>query len=89
MGPSSPIPMGQCNGTIPAIGGEKTLGVAFTDSHDLGGLGYGKLVFQNTVEHLNPCLFLLVQRYIPHGDDIFAEQLADDRIVEHQHWTST
>ena len=53
-------------------------------SHYLGCLGDGKLVFQNTVENLNPCLFLLVQRYIPHGDDIFADQLAGDRIVEHQ-----
>ena len=57
-------------------------------SHDLGCLGDGKLVFQNTVENLNPCLFLLVQRYIPHGDDIFADQLADDRIVEHQHFAT-
>ena len=58
--------------------------MTFTHSHDLGSLGDGKLVFQNAVGHLNPCLFLLVQRYIPHGDDIFAEQLAGDRIVEHQ-----
>ena len=53
-------------------------------SHDLGSLGDGKLVFQNAVENLNPCLFLLIQRYIPHRDDIFADQLAGDRIVEHQ-----
>ena len=39
--------------------------MAFADSHDLGSLGDGKLVFQNTVEYLNPCLLLLVQRYIP------------------------
>ena len=58
--------------------------MAFADSHDLGGLGDGKLEFQNTVEYLNPCLFLLVQRYIPHRDDIFADQLAGDRIVDHQ-----
>ena len=59
--------------------------MTFTHSHDLGCLGNGKLVFQNTVEHLNPGLFLLVQRYIPHRDDIFAEQLVGDRIVDHQH----
>ena len=52
--------------------------------HDLGCLGDGKLVFQNTVENLYPCLFLLIQRYILHKDDIFADQLAGDRIVEHQ-----
>ena len=59
--------------------------MAFADSHDLGSLGDGKLEFQNAVEHLNPGLFLLVQRYIPHRDDIFADQLAGDRIVDHQH----
>ena len=81
---SAPVPMGQCSGTMLAVSGEETLGVAFADSHDLGSLGDGKLVFQNTVEYLNPCLFLLVQRYIPHRDDIFADQLAGDRIVDHQ-----
>ena len=58
--------------------------MAFADSHDLGSLGDGKLVFQNTVEYLNPGLFLLIQLYIPHRDDIFADQLAGDRIVDHQ-----
>ena len=78
---SAPVPMGQCSGTVLAISGEETLGVAFTHSHDPGSLGDGKLVFQNAVEYLNPCLFLLVQRYIPHRDDMFADQLAGDRIV--------
>ena len=55
------------------------------DSHDLGGLGDGKLVLQNAVEHLDPGLFLLNQRYMPHRDDIFADQLAGGRIVDHQH----
>ena len=77
--------MGQCSGAVLAVSGEETLGVAFTHSHDIGDLGDGKLVSQNTVEYLNPCLFPLVQRYIPHGDDMFAEQLAGDRIVDHQH----
>ena len=76
--------MGQCGGTVPAVSGEETLGVAFADSHDLGSLGDGKLVFQNAVEHLNPGLFLLIQLYIPHRDDIVADQLAGDRIVDHQ-----
>ena len=60
--------------------------MALTDSHDLGCLGDGKLVFQNAVEHLDPCLFLLIQLYIPHVDDIFADQLAGDRIVDHQQY---
>ena len=42
------------------------------------------MVFQNTVEHFDPCLFLLIQLYIPHRDDIFVEQLISDLIVEHQ-----
>ena len=54
-------------------------------SHDLGSLGDGKLVFQNAVEHLDPGLFLLIQLYIPHRDDIVADQLAGDRIVDHRH----
>lgn len=32
----------------------------------------------------NPELLLLVQRYIPHRDDTFAEKLAADQTVEHQ-----
>ena len=84
MGPATPVSMGQCGGTVLAVSREETFGVTFTHSHNLGCLGDGKLVFQNAVENLNPCLFLLIQRYIPHGDDIFADQLAGDRIVEHQ-----
>ena len=41
--------------------------MTFAHSHNLGSLGDGKLVFQNAVEHLNPCLFLLIQCHIPHG----------------------
>ena len=85
VGLSASVPVGQRGSTMLAVSGEETLGVAFADSHDLGSLGDGKLVFQNTVEYLNPCLFLLVQRYIPPRDDIFADQLAGDRIVDHQH----
>ena len=81
---SAPVPVGQRGGTMLAVTGEETLGVAFADSHDLCGLGDGELVFQNAVDHLNPGLFLLIQLYIPHRDDIFADQLAGDRIVDHQ-----
>ena len=84
VGLSASVPVGQRGGTMLAVSGEETLGVTFTHSHDLGGLGDGKLVFQNAVEHLNPGLFLLIQLYIPHRDDIFADQLAGDRIVDHQ-----
>ena len=85
VGPSAPVTVGQCGGTVLAISGEETLGVTFAYSHDLGSLGDGELVFQNAVEHLNSGLFLLIQLYIPHRDDIVADQLAGDRIVDHQH----
>ena len=63
--------------------------MTFAHSHNLGSLGHGKLVFQNAVEHLDPCLFLLIQRHIPDrddilGDDIVADQLAGDRIAGQQ-----
>ena len=70
MGPASSVSVGQCGRTVVAVSGEETLGVAFAHSHNLGSLGDGKMVFQNAVEHLNPCLFSLIQCYIPHGDDI-------------------
>ena len=70
VGPTAPVPVGQCGGTALAVSHEEALGVTLAHSHDPGCLGGGKLVFQNTVENLNPCLFLLIQRYIPHGDDI-------------------
>ena len=82
---ASPVPVGQCGGVVLAVSGEQTLGVAFADSHGPGSLGDGELVFQNAVEHLNPGLFLRIQLYIPHGDDIAAEQLTGDQIVDHQH----
>ena len=41
--------------------------MTLADPHDFGSLGNRKLIFQYAVEHLDPCLFLLVQRYIPHG----------------------
>ena len=69
VGPAAPVPVGQCGRTDLAVSREETLGVTLAHSHDLGSLGDGKLVFQNAVEYLNPCLFLLIQRYIPHGDD--------------------
>ena len=84
-GPTASVPVSQCGGTVFAVGREETLGMTFAYSHNLGSLGDGKVVFQNAVEHLNPCLFLLIQRYIPHRDDIFAEQIAGDRIVDHQY----
>ncbi len=69
VGPAAPVPVGQCGRTDLAVSREETLGVALAHSHDLGCLGDGKLVFQNAVENLNLCLFLLIQPYIPHKDD--------------------
>ena len=64
--PTAPVPVGQCGGTVSAVSGEQTLGMALTHSHDHGSLGDGKLVFQDTVEYLDPGLFLLVQCQILH-----------------------
>ena len=69
VGPAAPVPVGQCGRTDLAVSREEALGVTLAHSHDLGSLGDGKLVFQNAVENLNPCLFLLIQCYIPHRDD--------------------
>ena len=41
--------------------------MALAQSHNLGSLCDGKLVFQNAVEHLDPGLLLLIQCQIPHG----------------------
>ncbi len=64
--PSAPVPVGQGGGTVSAVSGEETFGMALTYSHYLRSLGDGKLAFQNTVEYLDPGLFLLVQCQIPH-----------------------
>ena len=84
VGSSAPVPVRQCGSAVLAVSREKAFGMTFAHSHNLGSLGDGKLVFQNAVEHLDPCLFLLIQSYIPHRDDIFADQLAGDGIVDHQ-----
>ena len=84
VGPPSPVAVGQGGGTVLAVGRQKALGVAFTDSHDLGCLPYRKVVLQHGVEYLDSCLFSLFQCHFPHKGDIFAEQLAGDLIVEHQ-----
>ena len=49
VGPPSPVPVGQCGGTVPAISCEEALGMALAQSHNLGGLGDRKVVFQNAV----------------------------------------
>ncbi len=67
VGPPSPVAVGDCGGTVPAVGRQKALGMTFTYSHDLGSLGNGKVVFQNAVEYLDPGLFLLIQCQFPHG----------------------
>ena len=41
VGPPPPVAVGQCGGTVSAIGREKTLGVALAQSHDLRSLGDG------------------------------------------------
>ena len=66
VGPPSPVPVGQCGGTAPAVGRQKALGVTLTYSHDLRCLGDGQVVFQHGVEYLDSCLFSLFQCHFPH-----------------------
>ena len=72
-----------------AAGRQQPAGVALAHPPKVGGRGDGHLVFQNGVEYVKSGLFFLVQRYILHRMDIFAEQLAYDTIVEQQHARST
>ena len=46
VGPTAPVPVGQCGGTALAVSREEALGVTLAHSHDLGCLGDGKLVFR-------------------------------------------
>ena len=65
--PSAPVPVGQCGGTVSAVRREEPLCIALAQSHNLGRLSDGHLVFQSAVQNLNPGLFLLIQCQIPHG----------------------
>ena len=67
VGPTSPVTVGDRRGAVPAVGRQQALGVPFADSHDLGSLGDGQVVFQYAVEHFDPGLFLLIQCQFPHG----------------------
>ena len=45
---------------------------SYLTPRDIGSLGYGQLVFQHGVEHVESGLFFLVQRQVLHQTDIFA-----------------
>ena len=85
VGTAATVTVGQCGGAILAISRQHPAGVARAHPQHLGGLDDGNLVFQNGVEHGDPGLFFLIQRNVLHGKDIFADQLAPDRIVDQQH----
>ena len=80
---AAPVAVGQRGGATLAVGGQHPARVALRHAKQLGGIDDGDLVFQNGVEHGESGLFFLVQRYVLH-QDIFADQLTDDRIVEQQ-----
>ena len=82
VGTPAAVAVGQCGGTMLAVGCQQPAGVARAHPQHLSGLGDGYLEFQNGVEHGKSGLFFLVQRYVLHHKDIFADQLADDGIVE-------
>ena len=84
VGTAASVIVGQCGDALGTVGRQHPSGVAFTPSQQLGGLGDGHLAFQNGVEHVESCLFSLVQYHILHRMDIFADQLTTDRIVGQQ-----
>ena len=85
VGTAAPVAVGQGSGTVLAVGSQHPASVAWGHAQQLSSLGDGHLVFQNGVEHGDSGLFFLIQRNILHRKDIFADQLADDGIVEQQH----
>ena len=87
MGTAAPVAVGQSGGAALAVGGQHPSGVALGHAQQLGGIGDGGLVFQNGVEHGESGLFFLVQRNVLH-QDIFADQLVDDGIVEQQQFST-
>ena len=76
------VAVGQGGSAILAIGRQHAAGMALAHAKQFGSLDDGYLEFQNGVQHGKSGLFFLVQRNILHQKDIFADQLADDRIVE-------
>ena len=50
-----------------AVGGEEPAGVAFAEVHQLSRLPDRDLLHEDTVEYMEPCLFLLVQCHFLHG----------------------
>ena len=83
----APVAMGQCGSAFLPVSGEEALVVTLAHSQILSCLGNGKAISQNAVEHLNPGLFLLIQRCITNVAAIFAEQLAGGSIDNnHSHY---
>ncbi len=85
VGTTASVAVGQRGDSGFAVGGQQAAGMALAHAKQFGGLGDGHLEFQNGVEHGKSGLFFLIQRYVLHKKDIFADQLADDRIVEQRH----
>ena len=66
VGTPAAVAVGQCGGTMLAVGCQQPAGVARAHPQHLSGLGDGYLEFQNGVEHGKSGLFFLVQRYVLH-----------------------
>ena len=67
VGTAAAVTVGQDGGALLAVAGQHPAGVSLTHPQKLGGLGDGRLVFQNGVQHVEPGLFSLVQCHILHG----------------------
>ena len=81
MANEAPVAVRQRSSATVAVSGQHPTSVALGHAQQLSGIGDGDLLFQNGVEHGESGLFFLVQRNVLHRD-IFADHLADDRIVE-------
>ena len=65
-GLAAPVAVDQCGGPIPPVGRQDSPDLAFADPQNFGRLSLGKLIFHHAVEHLESCLFSLVQCHVLH-----------------------
>ena len=65
-GLAAPVAVDQCGSPIPPVGRQDSPDLAFADPQNFGRLSPGKLIFHHAVEHLESCLFSLVQCHVLH-----------------------
>ena len=67
VGASAAVAVGERLGAELAVGGKEPADVAFAEVHQLSRLPDRDLLGEDTVEYMEPCLFLLVQCHFLHG----------------------